>query len=72
MNEAREAKRLLIEKLGSPAWLIGVGITKHDDQPAVKVIGRLALEKSKGLVPRSINGVRVVYEHSGPVRKSPK
>jgi hypothetical protein len=72
MDEAREAKRLLLKRLGKPTWLIGVGIAKFDDKPAVKVIGKLDTDQSKSLVPRSINGVRVIYEHSGPVRKSPK
>lgn len=72
MKEATEAKRILLKKLGKPAWLVGVGIAKKDDEYAVKVIGRLDSPPPVKVLPRKVNGVHVVYEHSGPVKKLPK
>ena len=69
INDARVAKRLLLDKLSKPSWLVGLGLTKINGTYALKVIGLLGLEEASYKLPEEINGVGVMYEESGPVRK---
>jgi hypothetical protein len=70
LEQARVAKRkvgeVLGEVLGKSATIVGVGITKVDDEYAVKV--NLSSESQEEL-PLEIDGVQLVIEVVGEIKK---
>lgn len=51
----------LVEKLGTPDWLYGIGVG-HDDEKGFFVSVRIAQKTKAPKLPRSIKGVRIRIE----------
>ncbi len=64
---ARAAKDQALKLLSNVPGVVGIGLTKIDDQYAVKVNLEAALPKSLR-VPREINGIPLSFEIVGRVK----
>lgn len=67
INLARAAKERAKKLFSEVPAVVGLGLTKIDDQYAVKVSLQSALPKAVK-APRTINGVPISYEIVGRIR----
>jgi len=67
LDQAQVAKRVILEQFGHLGQIVGVGITRHDGDYAVKVNLSEPLH-SDARLPSALDGVRLVVEVVGSIK----
>jgi hypothetical protein len=67
LEQARQAKAAILQRLGGKSWVAGVGIAKGTSGFCVQVNVTSLSDEVRGAVPKEQNGVPVRVEQVGRI-----